>query len=82
MLVTHNKGTMARCESLYGVTMQTKGVSRQVSVQLEEVDGFVPEASGGGATEPGADVDSESGEPIKELQPAAKAEVGEETPAH
>ena len=82
VVVTHNKGTMARCESLYGVTMQTKGVSRQVSVQLEEVDGFVPEASGGGATESGADVDSESGEPIKELQPAAKAEVGEETPAH
>ncbi|MFT7667548.1 MAG: chromosome segregation protein, partial [Planctomycetota bacterium] len=46
IVVTHNKGTMARCETLYGVTMQTKGVSRQVSVQLEEVDEFVPEASG------------------------------------
>ncbi len=77
VVVTHNKGTMARCESLYGVTMQTKGVSRQVSVQLEEVDGFVPEASGSAK----ADVDAESGEPIKELRPAAKVAVEEEAPA-
>jgi chromosome segregation protein len=46
VVVTHNKGTMAASDSLYGVTMQTKGVSRQVSVQIEEVDEFVPEATG------------------------------------
>lgn len=49
VVVTHNKGTMAACESLYGITMETKGVSRKVSVELAEVDAFVPEASGGGA---------------------------------
>jgi chromosome segregation protein len=84
VVVTHNKGTMARCESLYGVTMQTKGVSRQVSVQLEEVDVFVPEASGSSAPAdaPEADaVDAESGEPIKELRPAARTPVEEEAPA-
>lgn len=83
IVVTHNKGSMARCESLYGVTMQTKGVSRQVSVQLEEVDEFVPGVSGSaqastdsGSAElsrprEGADdeVDRESGEPIVEIHP-------------
>jgi hypothetical protein len=44
--VTHNKGTMAACQRLYGVTMETKGVSRRVSVELSEVDAFVPEVTG------------------------------------
>ena len=56
VVVTHNKGTMSACDSLYGVTMQTKGISRQVAVQLAEVDEFVPEATGkaetNGAPEP------------------------------
>ena len=83
VVVTHNKGTMARCESLYGVTMQTKGVSRQVSVQLDEVDDFVPEANGKSsgeaqAAEPEASVDRESGEPIVEIVPAALQEHSEE----
>jgi len=76
VVVTHNKGTMARCESLYGVTMQTKGISRQVSVQLDEVDEFVPEVSGRseaspreGRTRDDEEVDPESGEPVVELQP-------------
>jgi chromosome segregation protein len=38
IVVTHNKGTMAACQGLYGVTMETKGVSRQVAVELAEVD--------------------------------------------
>ncbi|MCA8978605.1 MAG: AAA family ATPase, partial [Planctomycetes bacterium] len=46
VVVTHNKGTMGACDSLYGVTMQTKGVSRHVAVQLADVDEFVPEATG------------------------------------
>ena len=33
--VTHNKHTMRACAQLYGVTMQEKGVSQIVSVQLE-----------------------------------------------
>ncbi|MCQ2453003.1 MAG: chromosome segregation protein SMC [Clostridia bacterium] len=35
VVVTHRKGTMERCDSLYGVAMQEKGVSRMVSVNLE-----------------------------------------------
>ena len=38
IVVTHNKGTMSACERLYGVTMETKGVSRHVSVELEDLD--------------------------------------------
>ncbi|MHC4261664.1 MAG: chromosome segregation protein SMC [Planctomycetota bacterium] len=46
IVVTHNKGTMNACDMLYGVTMETKGVSRNVAVELSDVDGFVPEATG------------------------------------
>jgi hypothetical protein len=38
IVVTHNKGTMSACQSLYGVTMETKGVSRQVAVELSDVE--------------------------------------------
>ena len=46
VVVTHNKGTMAAADMLYGITMQTKGVSTRVAVELSDVDGFVPEATG------------------------------------
>ena len=46
VVVTHNKGTMSACDLLHGVTMETKGVSKTVHVQLAEVDAFVPEATG------------------------------------
>ncbi len=71
--------------------MQTKGVSRQVSVQLDEVDEFVPEAQGKvktGSEEQAIDLpalDPETGEPIKEIVPASgvpiEATVEEETRA-
>jgi len=46
IVVTHNKGTMAASQALYGVTMQVKGVSRFVAVELDEVDEFVPDTKG------------------------------------
>lgn len=36
IVVTHRKGTMRRCDSLYGVTMQEKGVSNILSVSLQD----------------------------------------------
>ncbi len=36
VVVTHRKGTMERCDSLYGVAMQEKGVSGMVSVNLQD----------------------------------------------
>jgi len=86
VIVTHNKGTMAACQGLYGVTMQVKGVSRQVSVTLEEVDEFVPEVAGAAPApevpdvpeEQARDVDEESGEPIVELVPVSGKTEGSE----
>ncbi len=46
IVVTHNKGTMSACQALYGVTMQIKGVSRFVAVELGEVDELAPGATG------------------------------------
>ena len=34
VVVTHRKGTMERCDALYGVAMEEQGVSRMVSVDL------------------------------------------------
>jgi len=66
IVVTHNKGTMAASQALYGVTMQVKGVSRFVSVELDDVDEFAPETVGGTSRERGAkptgDPDAESGD--------------------
>ncbi|MEG0766459.1 MAG: chromosome segregation protein SMC, partial [Clostridia bacterium] len=36
VVVTHRKGTMERCEALYGVAMEERGVSRMVSVKLSD----------------------------------------------
>ncbi|AEV95305.1 chromosome segregation protein SMC [Pediococcus claussenii] len=36
IVITHRKGTMVEADMLYGVTMQESGVSKMVSVSLEE----------------------------------------------
>jgi chromosome segregation protein len=36
IVITHNKRTMQRSDVLYGVTMEEPGVSRRVSVRLED----------------------------------------------
>lgn len=38
IVITHRKGTMQEADGLYGVTMQESGVSKIVSVRLEELE--------------------------------------------
>jgi len=44
IIVTHSKKTMTCADTLYGVTMQESGVSKQVSVRFEDIteDGRLP----------------------------------------
>ena len=44
IVITHRKGTMERCDRLYGVAMEEKGVSRMVSVQLDDITKDMEEA--------------------------------------
>jgi chromosome segregation protein len=85
IIVTHNKGTMTACDCLYGITMETQGVSCHVTVELAEVDKFMPDIVGGDSTREAESVsdrehevaetliDAESGEPVVELRPASGA---------
>ena len=44
IVVTHRPGTMEQCDALYGATMQEKGVTRLVSVQLEDAKNLASES--------------------------------------
>ena len=37
ILITHRKGTMEAADALYGVTMEEKGISKIVSMDLSEI---------------------------------------------
>jgi chromosome segregation protein len=46
IVVTHRHGTMERSDVLYGVTMQESGISRLVSVRLEETTDLLTAGNG------------------------------------
>ncbi|MEM9382977.1 MAG: chromosome segregation protein SMC, partial [Planctomycetota bacterium] len=70
IVVTHNKGTMAASQALYGVTMQVKGVSRFVAVELDDIDEFAPESTGSSRPRESRDAaDAEGGDPSRSSGP-------------
>ncbi len=40
LIITHRKGTMAAADTIYGVTMEEQGVSKIISVQLDEATDY------------------------------------------
>ena len=43
IVITHRKGTMERANTLYGVTMQERGVSTILSIELEDANKYINE---------------------------------------
>ena len=38
IVITHRRGTMEAADTLYGVTMQEKGVSKLLSLNIDEIE--------------------------------------------
>lgn len=45
IVITHRKGTMERADTLYGVTMQERGVSKVLSIKLEDATEYLDKKS-------------------------------------
>jgi chromosome segregation protein len=45
LVITHNKITMEQAGTLYGVTMEERGVSKLVAVELDELQPAEPQAA-------------------------------------
>jgi len=41
IVITHNRATMEKSQMLYGVTMGQDGISKILSIKLEEAEGIV-----------------------------------------
>ena len=54
IVITHHKQTMLNCDALYGITMQERGVSKLVNVEVEDVgsDGTIRSSTEAPAPEP------------------------------
>ncbi|MDG2201251.1 MAG: chromosome segregation protein SMC [Phycisphaerales bacterium] len=77
IIITHNNRTMLACDELYGITQQERGVSKFVSVQVDDVgEGGQIRASAPDRTNMQAPSDdAESPVPVIITQPAAEAET-------
>ena len=73
IVITHHKRTMQACDQLYGVTMQERGVSKRVAVQVEHVGdaGQIDVAAAEEAAETNGEATVEIEPPLIETKPAA-----------
>ncbi|MDC4184339.1 AAA family ATPase [Mycoplasma bradburyae] len=46
LIITHREGTMVKCDKLIGATMQTKGVTKMLSVSLHQAKDLAEEVEG------------------------------------
>jgi len=83
IIITHHKRTMQVCDQLYGITMQERGVSKRVSVRVEDVsaDGRISrqaieraelDAADADASPNGEPAPAEAEAPLVEVQPGSK----------
>jgi chromosome segregation protein len=47
VIITHNRGTLEKADSIYGITMSGDGASRVLSLRLEAADGELSHAAAG-----------------------------------
>ncbi len=81
IVITHHKRTMQAADRLYGVTMQERGVSRRVTVKLDQVgsDGAIEAGESGGEKTP-AQTPKTPGRRKSVVDPAPAPEPAAETP--
>ena len=80
IIITHNNRTMLACDELYGITQQERGVSKFVSVQVDDVgkDGQIRTSEPGRTNVQTSNGKAESPAPVIVTQPSA----GTETPVN
>ena len=75
MVITHNKRTMSRADSLYGVTMEERGITKLISMKFTSRDDSLPPAAATNITLR----DETSDAPSAQTAPMAEAPVVAET---
>ena len=77
MVITHNKRTMSRADSLYGVTMEERGVTKLISVKFTGRDEVLPPGDLSGSALHGETKEIQGGAPAEEV---VSVQVPEEVP--